>query len=178
MPPRLGVAEERRGRVEAPQADASSPSPVPGPAHGQTLSEAVGTGRSRRLPASAYGVVMPLDRVRRLLARTRSRFYARPGGARIWRAGVAGAGLVVVLVGIVLLPAPGPGWLIIFAGLGIWATEFAWARSLLLRVRRLVGTWTAWAQRQPRWVAAVVSGAGLLMLAGLAAGAWWMFDQI
>jgi uncharacterized protein (TIGR02611 family) len=138
----------------------------------------MGTGCSQSLAASAYGVLMPLHRASRLMRRTRSRFYARPGGARIWRAGVAAAGLVVILVGIVLLPAPGPGWLIIFAGLGIWATEFTWARSLLLRVRRIVGMWTAWIQRQPRWLAVLISAAGLLALAGVAVGAWLLFNQV
>lgn len=56
------------------------------------------------------------------------------------------AGAVVVVGGVVLLPLPGPGWLIIFAGLGIWATEFAWAARLLRwtqrQVQRLLGWWS------------------------------------
>lgn len=43
--------------------------------------------------------------------------------------GVVG-GLVTV-IGVVALIAPGPGWLIIFAGLGILGTEFAWAARAL-----------------------------------------------
>jgi len=43
--------------------------------------------------------------------------------------GVVG-GLITVL-GVVALIAPGPGWLIIFAGLGILGTEFAWAARAL-----------------------------------------------
>lgn len=42
----------------------------------------------------------------------------------MWRVGVALAGLIVVLIGAVLLFIPGPGWAIIFLGLGIWSTEF------------------------------------------------------
>lgn len=41
-----------------------------------------------------------------------------------------GGGLVT-LVGVVALVAPGPGWLIIFTGLGILASEFAWAARVL-----------------------------------------------
>jgi len=43
--------------------------------------------------------------------------------------GVVG-GLITVL-GVIALIAPGPGWLIIFAGLGILGTEFAWAARAL-----------------------------------------------
>lgn len=45
------------------------------------------------------------------------------------------SGLVVIAVGVVLLVIPGPGWLIIFLGLGILAAEFAWAQRLLTAVR-------------------------------------------
>ena len=41
----------------------------------------------------------------------------------------------VTLVGVVALVAPGPGWLIIFTGLGILATEFAWAAQALKRAK-------------------------------------------
>ena len=40
-------------------------------------------------------------------------------------------GGLVTSVGVVALVAPGPGWLIIFTGLGILATEFAWAARVL-----------------------------------------------
>jgi Putative transmembrane protein (PGPGW) len=67
-----------------------------------------------------------LARVSRSAKRLRSWVYERPGGAKTWRVAIALSGLVVIIVGIVLLVVPGPGWLVIFAGLGIWATEFAW----------------------------------------------------
>lgn len=113
-----------------------------------------------------------LARVRRTVKGLRSWVYERPGGAHAWRVGIALLGLVVVIVGIVLLALPGPGWLVIFAGLGIWATEFAWARSLLRFVRRTVGEWTAWLRRQPRWLTALVGATGLMVLVAVAAGAW------
>ena len=113
-----------------------------------------------------------LQRLNRRVRSVRSWFHARPGGAPIWRGGVALAGLVVIIVGIVSLATPGPGWLIIFFGLGIWATEFAWARSLLRLVRRTVHTWTAWLARQPRWLSALVGAVGVITLALVVAGAW------
>lgn len=47
--------------------------------------------------------------------------------------GVVGG--LVTLVGVVALVAPGPGWLIIFTGLGILATEFAWAARALAHAK-------------------------------------------
>ena len=44
---------------------------------------------------------------------------------------VAVVGLAVLGVGILAIPYPGPGWAIVFVGLGILATEFDWARRLL-----------------------------------------------
>jgi uncharacterized protein (TIGR02611 family) len=40
-------------------------------------------------------------------------------------------GGLITLTGVVALVAPGPGWLIIFTGLGILASEFAWAARVL-----------------------------------------------
>jgi uncharacterized protein (TIGR02611 family) len=47
------------------------------------------------------------------------------------RIAVGIVGGTVTVVGVIALVAPGPGWLIIFAGLGILATEFAWAAYVL-----------------------------------------------
>ncbi|MGI9171397.1 MAG: PGPGW domain-containing protein [Candidatus Nanopelagicus sp.] len=44
-------------------------------------------------------------------------------------------GGLVTLIGVVALIAPGPGWLIIFTGLGILASEFAWAARVLTSAR-------------------------------------------
>ena len=40
-------------------------------------------------------------------------------------------GGLITLIGVVALVAPGPGWLIIFTGLGVLASEFAWAARVL-----------------------------------------------
>lgn len=113
-----------------------------------------------------------LHRLRRKASGVRSWVHARPAGPLIWRGGVALTGLAVTIVGIVLLAAPGPGWAVIFLGLGIWATEFAWAKSLLNRVRRTVGKWAAWVERQPRWLSVLVGAVGLLVLAAAATAGW------
>jgi uncharacterized protein (TIGR02611 family) len=35
-----------------------------------------------------------------------------------------------------MLVTPGPGWLVIFLGLGLLAAEFVWARRLMDRMKR------------------------------------------
>ena len=44
-------------------------------------------------------------------------------------------GITVVLVGVAMLVLPGPAFVVIPAGLGILALEFAWARRWLRRLR-------------------------------------------
>ncbi|MEU9621887.1 MULTISPECIES: TIGR02611 family protein [unclassified Streptomyces] len=55
-----------------------------------------------------------------------------------WQVGVFVIGLAVVVAGIIMLPLPGPGWLVIFGGMAIWATEFVWAQLVLRWTRRKV----------------------------------------
>ncbi|MBK9739802.1 MAG: PGPGW domain-containing protein [Actinobacteria bacterium] len=50
--------------------------------------------------------------------------------------GVAVAGGACVLAGLVLLVLPGPGIPLLIVGLVILATEFAWAESILRRVKK------------------------------------------
>jgi uncharacterized protein (TIGR02611 family) len=45
------------------------------------------------------------------------------------------AGLTLVLCGVVMLITPGPGLLLIFAGLSMLALEFVWARRLLRKIK-------------------------------------------
>lgn len=51
---------------------------------------------------------------------------------------VAVIGGTIVLIGIVLLVAPGPGTIVIPIGLLILASEFAWARWLLRRGKHMM----------------------------------------
>jgi uncharacterized protein (TIGR02611 family) len=80
----------------------------------------------------------------------RRRVYAWRGGRWYWRSAIGLLGLLVVVAGIVLLPLPGPGWLIIFGGIAIWSTEFAWAARLLHWARRQVQQATDWLRRRFR----------------------------
>ncbi len=53
-----------------------------------------------------------------------------------WRLIVIVVGFTVLLIGLALLVLPGPAFVVIPVGLAILATEFAWARRLLRRVKR------------------------------------------
>jgi uncharacterized protein (TIGR02611 family) len=55
------------------------------------------------------------------------------------RIAITVVGFLVVLIGLVLIPLPGPGWLIVFAGLAILAREYVWAERLLNHAKRRVG---------------------------------------
>jgi uncharacterized protein (TIGR02611 family) len=56
-----------------------------------------------------------------------------------------------------MVPLPGPGWLVVFLGLAILGSEFAWAKRLELWVRTVVGTWIHWITRQNLLVRSLVS---------------------
>lgn len=112
------------------------------------------------------------------LGRMRARVRALPGGAIAWRIGITVVGVAVIVVGIILLPLPGPGWLIIFAGLGLLASEYAWAARLLTRARELVNGWTQWALRQPPWARALIALGGVVFILAVLAGSWFLYDLI
>jgi uncharacterized protein (TIGR02611 family) len=87
----------------------------------------------------------------------------------VYKTMIAIVGFTIVLVGLALVPLPGPGWLIVFAGLAVLATEFAWAERLLDRGRRILRGWTEWvlARSLP-----VRLGIGTVSLALVAATFW------
>ncbi len=44
-------------------------------------------------------------------------------------------GFTLLLLGVVMLVTPGPGWVAIGVGLALLAAEFVWARRLLDRIK-------------------------------------------
>ena len=74
------------------------------------------------------------------------------------------AGGFVLLVGLILIPYPGPGWLIVFAGLAILATEFTFAAKALHFAKGKYEHWTGWLKKQNIYVQlAVLSFTGLVV---------------
>jgi uncharacterized protein (TIGR02611 family) len=87
----------------------------------------------------------------------RRRIRSNPASHRVYRSAVAVLGLVVVVIGLIAVPAPGPGWLIVFIGVSIWASEFEWAQRLLYWGKDRLRDWQHWLQSKPWWVSALVA---------------------
>ncbi len=65
------------------------------------------------------------------------------------RAFVAMAGGLLLVVGILAIPYPGPGWLIVFAALALLSTEFEWARTMKVKLRARYDWWQHKIDSQP-----------------------------
>jgi len=46
------------------------------------------------------------------------------------------AGFTLLVLGLLMVFTPGPGWLVIFLGLTLLAAEFVWARRLMDRMKQ------------------------------------------
>lgn len=85
------------------------------------------------------------------LARLRARLDRTPWLRLTYKIVVTAVGVTVVLIGIALLVLPGPGWLMIFLGLGILGTEFPAVRRLTDRLKALVlRAWHRWREWRAR----------------------------
>ncbi|RSM73636.1 TIGR02611 family protein [Actinoplanes sp. ATCC 53533] len=95
------------------------------------------------------------------------RIRANPTGRLALKVGIGVLGAIVVAVGIVLIPFPGPGWAIVILGLAIWAVEFHWARRLLHFTKKHVQSWTHWVLRQSLPMRALIGTAGFIFISGV-----------
>ncbi|MFM6974820.1 MAG: TIGR02611 family protein [Agromyces sp.] len=82
----------------------------------------------------------PRNPIRRWFGAQRAWARSHPQFRLIYLVMVALVGMLMVIVGLVLVPLPGPGWLVVFLGLAVLGTEFLWARRL-----------TGWARRKIEW---------------------------
>ncbi|MFI2371441.1 TIGR02611 family protein [Streptomyces sp. NPDC018833] len=93
-----------------------------------------------------------------------------------WQVGVFVVGLAVVGAGVAMLVLPGPGWVVIFGGMAIWATEFVWAQLVLRWTKRKV---TEAAQRaldpKVRRRNIILTTVGLVIIAVLVGIYLWKF---
>ncbi|RJL30537.1 TIGR02611 family protein [Bailinhaonella thermotolerans] len=98
----------------------------------------------------------------------RDRLRQNPTLNLAYRIGVGVLGGLVLVLGIVLIPYPGPGWLVVFAGLAILATEFSWAERVLRFAKGKYDAWAAWLKRRHVAVRLLVMGlTGLIVVATL-----------
>ncbi|GGV47552.1 membrane protein [Streptomyces griseoflavus] len=96
-----------------------------------------------------------------------------------WQVGVFVVGLAVVAAGAAMLVLPGPGWVVIFGGMAIWATEFAWAQLVLRWTKRKV---TEAAQRaldpRVRRRNIILTSVGLVIAAAVTGFYLWKFGLV
>lgn len=94
----------------------------------------------------------------------RAAIRANPQSHFMYRWIVFAVGLVVVVTGLILVPFPGPGWLIVILGLLIWSSEFDRAQGLLDFVHSKVRVWNAWVMQQSWLVRGVLATLTLLFV--------------
>jgi uncharacterized protein (TIGR02611 family) len=107
--------------------------------------------------------------LRERVAETRWRRWlaARRSVNHTYRVCVGVVGGLIVAVGLVTIPLPGPGWLTVIAGLFVLATEFTWAERLLEFTKRHVKRWTDWVTAQPVWVRLLIAVATAAFVYGV-----------
>lgn len=70
----------------------------------------------------------------------RQQIKSTPYGSLIWRIFIGVVGGLITIIGTVFLFAPGPGLLVLLAGLGILASEFAWASRAMLKTKSIAAS--------------------------------------
>lgn len=82
------------------------------------------------------------------MARWRAAIKRRPWLDVVYRVVITALGATIAIVGLILVPLPGPGWLIVFIGLTVLGSEYHWARRLLGWLRNTLARfwerWRAW----------------------------------
>ncbi|MBB6390096.1 TIGR02611 family protein [Microbacterium thalassium] len=109
----------------------------------------------------------PERRVRRTMRRMRAWVAEHPRLEFAYRAGVGAVGTAMVVGGLILVPLPGPGWLIVFLGLAVMGTEFHWARRVAAWLKSLLDRfWVWWRARRTRKAAAKAAADQVRMSGG------------
>lgn len=93
----------------------------------------------------------------------------RPAALLVYRTIVFTLGGILIIGGLILVPLPGPGWLVVFMGLAVLASEFEPAHQLLEFGKDRLRRWDAWVRARPLWLQGL---AGLLLGACVLALVW------
>lgn len=97
--------------------------------------------------------------VRRILRRTRAWIAEHPRVEIFYRIGVGVVGTIMAIGGLILVPLPGPGWLIVFLGLAVLGTEFHWAHRVAMWLKSLLDRfWVWWSARRASRQAQRIAG--------------------
>src|SRR5918993_2764076 len=80
--------------------------------------------------------------------RWRRKIRDNPHQLRLYRLLVAIAGLLLVCLGFISGPIPGPGGIpLVLLGLAIWSSEFEWAHQLMQWFKQVLHRFRAWPRR-------------------------------
>ena len=91
----------------------------------------------------------PRRPIRRVLGRCRAWVERHPRIRWAYRLAIGLLGTVIAVVGLLLVPLPGPGWLIVFLGIAILGTEFPAAHRFGAFLKRmLMRFWIWWRARR------------------------------
>ena len=88
-------------------------------------------------------------------------------GQLIWRIFIGVLGGTITVLGAIALVAPGPGVLILLAGLGILASEFVWASRAVSKTKSIAQT-AADKVGMPTWIKYLIfAGAALFSIVAI-----------
>ena len=101
-----------------------------------------------------------------------------PTRQKAWRSSMLrlvrmGFGFSVVVLGIIMMPLPGPGMLVVAVGLAILARDAAWADRLLSKVRERLPS-----DADGKLPRSTIATMVLLAAAGVAASIWFTVGDI
>ncbi len=107
----------------------------------------------------------------------RRRIRQNPHQLRIYRVAVGFAGLLLICLGLVTGPLPGPGGIpLVLLGLAIWSSEFEWAYRLRQRFKAEIKKFRGWptGKKVAFWIIffAVCAGFGYTYLVVLGPPFW------
>jgi len=114
--------------------------------------------------------------------RWRARIRRSPTQRRLYRGVVAIVGLLLIALGCVSGPLPGPGGIpLVLLGLAVWSSEFVWAQRVMTWFKAQLHRFQAWSRpRQALALAAFLAvcglcGYGYLLVLGAPR---WLPDQV
>ena len=113
------------------------------------------------LEAAIRGDIVDAERserpIRRMLRRMRGWVSRHRHLNLVYRTLVGVLGGSLAILGLVLVPLPGPSWLVVFLGLAVLGTEFHWAKRIASWLKRVLDRfWAWWRARRARRAAAIV----------------------
>lgn len=79
----------------------------------------------------------------------RRKIRANAHRRRVYRVVVGLAGLLLIVLGLLSGPLPGPGGIpLVLLGLAVLASEFAWAHRLMLRFKHALHVFRGWSRKK------------------------------